>query len=117
MGCEQQANWLRSGNVDGQSLEGQIGSSGDSGMGYLNNSNDSVATFVGFNLGQGNAYNQPDAASKLAGAQTGSILQSIMEVPALLATPTSAHSVYRWNNPVTWPGYQASTGVDNKEMP
>ncbi len=83
-------------------------------MGYLNKPNDSVATFVGFNLGQGNAYNQSDAASKLDGATIGSIFQSIMEVPVLLATPTSAHSVYRSNDPATWPGHQ---GVENKEIP
>ncbi len=115
--AEQQANWLRYGDVNGK-LADSNGSKDKSnpvyGMGYFNNPNDSVATFVGFNLGQSNAYNQPDAASKLAGATIGSILQSIMEVPALLVTPTSAHSVYRSNNPATWPGYQ---GADNKETP
>lgn len=113
----EQANWLRSGDVNGPPVDSGISTERPKqvyGMGYMNEPNDSVATFVGFNLGQGNAYNQPDAASKLAGATIGSILQSIMEVPALLATPTSAHSVYRWNNPATWPGYQS---VENKETP
>jgi hypothetical protein len=108
--AEQQANWLRFGNVNGAPEDGLV----TPGVGYWNNPKDSVATFVGFNLGQGNAYNQPDSASKLAGATIGSILQSIMELPALLATPNSAHSVYRWNNPATWPGYQS---VENKETP
>lgn len=115
--AEEQANWLRYGDVNGPPVDSN-GSKDKSnpvyGMGYFNNPNDSVATFVGFNLGQSNAYNQPDAASKLAGAATGNIFQSIMEVPALLATPTSAHSVYRWNNPTTWPDNQ---GADNKGAP
>ncbi|MFA6282755.1 MAG: hemagglutinin repeat-containing protein, partial [Desulfurivibrionaceae bacterium] len=113
--AEQQANWLRFGDVNGLPIDSKNRPDDRGyGMGYFNEPNDSVATFVGFNFGQNNAYNQSDAASKLVGAATGNIFQSIMEVPALLATPTSAHSVYRWNNPATWPGYQ---GADNKEIP
>ena len=83
-------------------------------MGYFNEANDPVPTFIGFNFGQSNAYNVSNAASKLEGANTGSIWQSIMELPALFGTSTSAHSIHRWNNPTTWSGYQ---GADNKEVP
>ncbi|MFA7351787.1 MAG: hypothetical protein WC009_13590, partial [Methylotenera sp.] len=94
---EQQANWLAYGNVNGPT------DNGIRGLGYHNNPNDPVPTFVGGNLGQTNQFNDLNSATYIQGAQIGSILQSILELKALFTTSNSAHSTYRWNDPATWP--------------
>jgi len=93
---EQQANWLAYGNVDG--IEGPT-----NGLGYSNNANDPVPTYVGGNLGQTNQYNDLDSETYLQGVEVGSMLQSLLELKALFTTSNSAHSTYRWNDPATWP--------------
>lgn len=106
---EQQQNWLIYGNVDGlpagiidsKDIQNYIES--NSGLNYLNNPNDPVATFIGFNFGQTNQYNDSQSASYLQGATEGNVMQSVLEIYSLLTTSNSAHSRYRWNNPSTWP--------------
>ena len=95
--AEQQANWLVYGNVNGET-DGVT-----NGLGYYNHPNDPVATNIGGNFGQTNAYNDPNSPTYLQGAQLGNMLQSLLELKALFTTPDSAHSTYRWNDPSTWP--------------
>lgn len=99
---EQQQNWLRTGNIAGYIPEG---ANADIvyGSGYFNNPNDPVATFIGFNFGQNNAYNDQMSLSYLNGSRAGSVIQSMLETYDLLTTNNSAHSTYRWNDPRTWP--------------
>jgi hypothetical protein len=75
----------------------------NSGAGYLNHANDTVATLIGYNFGQTNQYNDPNSPIYLQGATQGNVIQSILEVYALFTTSNSAHSTYRWNDPATWP--------------
>lgn len=106
---EQKQNWLLYGNVDGlpaeitkpEDIQNYIKS--HSGLNYLNNPNDPVATFIGFNFGQTNQYNDSQSASYLQGATEGNVMQSMLETYSLLTTSNSAHSRYRWNDPSTWP--------------
>ena len=100
---EQQQNWLRYGNVNGQTLDNEIKPELFYGTGYRNNPNDPVPTFIGFNFGQSTQYNNPQSPSYLQGAVQGNVIQSVLEVYDLFTTSNSAHSTYRWNDPKTWP--------------
>ena len=98
----QQQNWLTTGNING-TIKYLPDGRPIYGTGYLNNPNDPVPTFIGFNFGQSNQYNNPQSPSYLQGATHGNVIQSILELYNLFTTSDSAHSTYRWNDPATWP--------------
>jgi hypothetical protein len=94
---DEQANWLAYGNVEG------LTDSEAHGLTYNSHANDPVATVVGGNFGQTDAYNDPNSSTYIHGAEVGNLLQSVLELKALFTTSDSAHSNYRWNDPSTWP--------------